>query len=257
MRNPGPVQSVDRAVRVLEILARDGQAGVGEVARELGVHSSTASRLIGALAAHDLVERVNGTGPVRLGVGLLRLAGATASQLDLTTQSQPICDVLAEELGETVNVAVLTGGVATNVCQSQGRSTVTMQNWVGQRTVLHATASGKVLLAHLEDKERDVLLAKPLERFTDRTVISAAALRDELAGVLQKGCATAVEEFEEGLVAVAAPIRGHDGAVIAAISAAGPTYRLSPERLPEASMPVIRAAEDISRRMGHGATTST
>ena len=247
----GAVQSVDRAVRVLEILARDGEAGVGEVARELGVHSSTASRLIGALASHQLVERPAGDRRVRLGVGLLRLAGATASRLDITTQAQSVCDGLAEELGETVNVAVLTGEVATNVCQAQGKSTVAMQNWVGQRTVLHATASGKVLLAHLDDDAADDLLSAPLERFTDRTHTSAAELRSELRTVRETGWATAVEELETGLNAVAAPVRGHDGAVIAAISAAGPTYRLSPERLPEAAVAVVRAADAISQRMGY------
>ena len=251
MRDTGSVQSVDRAVQVLEMLARDGEAGVAEVARELGVHSSTASRLITALSAHELVERLADTRRVRLGVGLLRLAGATASRLDVTSQAQPVCDGLAEELGETVNVAVLTGEVATNVCQAQGTSTVAMQNWVGQRTVLHATSSGKVLLAHLDDGERDARLIAPLERFTEHTLTSAAELRRELRTVRETGWATAVEELETGMNAVAAPIRGHDGTVIAAISAAGPTYRLSPERLPEAAVTVVRAGQAISRRMGY------
>ncbi|WP_147916009.1 IclR family transcriptional regulator [Ruania zhangjianzhongii] len=251
MRDTGSVQSVDRAVQVLELLAREGEAGVAEVARELGVHSSTASRLITALSGHELVERLADTRRVRLGVGLLRLAGATASRLDVTTQAQPVCDGLAEELGETVNVAVLTGEAATNVCQAEGTSTVAMQNWVGQRTVLHATSSGKVLLAHLDDEERDGRLTAPLERFTEHTLTSAADLRRELQTVRETGWATAVEELETGLNAVAAPIRGHDGAVIAAISVAGPTYRLSPERLPEAAVTVARAGEAISRRMGY------
>ena len=253
MRDTGSVQSVDRAVQVLELLAREGEAGVAEVARELRVHSSTASRLITALSGHELVERMADTRRVRLGVGLLRLAGATASRLDVTSQAQPVCDGLAEELGETVNVAVLTGDVATNVCQAQGRSTVAMQNWVGQRTVLHATSSGKVLLAHLDEAERDGQLTTPLERFTEHTLTSAADLRRELQAVREIGWATAVEELETGLNAVAAPIRGHDGTVIAAISVAGPTYRLSPERLPEAAVTVVRAGEAISRRMGYQA----
>lgn len=251
MRDTGSVQSVDRAVQVLELLAREGEAGVAEVARELGVHSSTASRLITALSTHELVERLADTRRVRLGVGLLRLAGATASRLDVTSQAQPVCDGLAEELGETVNVAVLTGEAATNVCQAQGTSTVAMQNWVGQRTVLHATSSGKVLLAHLDEEERDARLKPRLERFTDHTLTSAAALRRELQTVRATGWASAVEELETGLNAVAAPIRRHDGEVIAAISVAGPTYRLSPDLLPEVAVTVIQAAAAISRRMGY------
>jgi IclR family transcriptional regulator, acetate operon repressor len=247
----GAVQSVDRAVRVLEILARDGEAAVTEVARELGVHTSTASRLIAALLGHDLVEQPNGRGKYRLGVGLLRLAGATASRLDVSTQAQPVCDALAAELDETTNVAIISGDVAINVCQAQGSTHVAAQNWVGQRTVLHATSSGKVLLAFLGGHELDEMLDGELQRFTPRTFTSPGELRKELQGIRERGWACAVEEYEEGLNAVAAPIRAHDGSVVAAISASGPAYRLSEDRIPEASQAVSRAAAEVSRRLGY------
>lgn len=126
-----------------------------------------------------------------------------------------------------------------------------MRNWVGQHTVLHATSSGKVLLAHLESHHRKRLLHPPLQRFTDATRCFPEQLRPELTVVRKQGWAQSVEEYEEGLNAVAAPIRGHDGTVIAALSAAGPTYRLSPERLPVVAKTVVAAAEEISARMGH------
>ena len=245
------VQSVDRAVRVLEMLAREGEAGVSEVARQLGVHPSTASRLIGALAGHELVEHLGPRGKYRLGVGVLRLAGATAAQLDLTTQAQPVCDALAAELGETINVAIVSGGVAINVCQAQGSTAVAAQNWVGQRTVLHATSSGKALLAHMDDEERERVLAGPLERFTAHTLTSADRLRSELRSIRENGCAYAFEEYEEGLNAVAAPIRAHDGTVVAAISASGPAYRMSGQRIADACGAVVRAAAEVSRRLGY------
>lgn len=250
------VQSVDRAVRILEMLARAGELTVGQVAEELQVHSSTASRLIDTLAARELLERSVGNGSVRLAAGLLRLAGATASQLDLSTEAQPVCDALAAEVGETTNVAILSGDVAINVCQAHGTSTVSMHNWVGQHTVLHATSSGKVLLAHLESHQRRRLLRPPLQRFTTATRVSAEGLRPELIAVRKQGWAQAVEEYEDGLNAVAAPIHGHDGAVIAALSAAGPAYRLRPERLPEVAAIVGAAAEEVSLRMGHRRRTS-
>lgn len=244
------VQSVDRAVRILEMLARAGELTVGQVAEELQVHSSTASRLIDTLAARELLERSVGNGSVRLAAGLLRLAGATASQLDLSTEAQSVCDALAAEVGETTNVAILSGDVAINVCQAQGTSTVSMHNWVGQHTVLHATSSGKVLLAHLGSQHRQRLLRPPLQRFTSATRGSAQELRPELSTVRKNGWAQAVEEYEDGLNAVAAPVHGHDGNVIAALSAAGPAYRLSLERLPQVATTVMAAAEQISGRMG-------
>jgi IclR family acetate operon transcriptional repressor len=247
----GSVQSVDRAVRVLEILAEQGEAGVTEIARDLGVHPSTASRLIGALLGHELVEHPGRRGKYRLGVGLLRLAGATAGQLDLTTQAQPVCDALAAELDVTTNVAIATGGVAINVCQAQPSRAVATQNWIGQRTVLHATSSGKVLLAYMPTEECEELLDGSLTAFTPHTLVSAAALRAQLRKVRETGCATAMEEYEEGLNAVAAPVRAHDGTVVAAISASGPAYRVSPERIPEVCEAVMRAAAEVSRRMGY------
>lgn len=250
------VQSVDRAIRILEMLAHEGELTVGQVAEHLHVHSSTASRLIDTLASRELLDRSAANGSVRLAAGLLRLAGATASQLDLSTEAQPVCAALASELGDTTNVAILSGDVAINVCQAQGTSTVTTHNWVGQRTVLHATSSGKVLLAYLDSHHRSRLLRPPLQRFTAATRCSAEVLRPELAAVRKQGWGQAVEEYEAGLNAVAAPVHGHDGNVIAALSAAGPAYRLSPERLPDVAVIVRNAAAEVSARMGHRRKTT-
>lgn len=248
----GAVQSVDRAVQVLEILAREDGASVAAIARELEVHASTASRLVASLEHHDLVERGE-DGSVELGVGVLRLASAARPRRDLTAIAGPVCEALAEELGETVNVAVLRDGVAVNLYQAQARSTVAMHNWVGDRTVLHATSSGKMLLAHLERSVRRDLLRGPLESFTEHTLTDPAQLEEQLVAARERGWSEAVEEFEEGLVALAAPVRGAEGTVIAAISAAGPSYRLAPERLPEAAAVLLTATEEISRRLGHRA----
>lgn len=245
------VQSADRAVRILEILAQLGEAGVTEIAQELGVHKSTAFRLVGVLVGHDLVEQTGERGKYRLGIGVLRLAGATTARLDLTTQSMPICEELAVELGETANVAVASEGVVINICQAQGSASVAAQNWAGRTTPLHATSSGKVLLAFMDEDERDTILTGELRSFTPSTVTSPPELRKQLFEVRDVGYALALEEFEIGLNAVAAPIRGDDGGVVAALSASGPAYRLTEERVPEAGQAVMRAADAVSRQMGH------
>lgn len=247
----GGVQSVDRAVQVMEILARDGRSGVGRIAKELGVHQSTVSRLVAVLEAHDLVERQVEGGAVQLGVGILRLAAATRSRQDLTAVGGPVCDALAEQLGETVNLAVYRSGAAVNLYQAQGTRTVALHNWVGDATVLHATSSGKVLLAHLPPAQSEAVITGDLERFTAQTIVEADALRAQLQEAAVRGWAVAEEEYEEGLNAVAAAIRGPEGNVIAALSAAGPAYRLGRGRLPEVAEQVRQAAEEISRRLGH------
>jgi DNA-binding IclR family transcriptional regulator len=129
---------------------------------------------------------------------------------------------------------------------------VTAQNWLGRRTPLHATSSGKVLLAHLPRTLRAGLLARPVPRFTEHTITGTAALRTELEAVVEQGYAMAVEELERGLAAAAAPVRAHDGKVIGALSVSGPVYRLDPDRLPELAKRTEAAAIDLSSRMGYG-----
>ncbi|GGV23589.1 IclR family transcriptional regulator [Streptomyces spectabilis] len=248
----GSVQSVDRAVSVLEILARHGEAGVTEIADELGVHKSTAFRLLGVLENRGLVGQAKDRGKYFLGAGVLRLAGAAAVRMDISQEGGPVCRELADELGETVNIAVLDDDAAVNIMQARGPASVTAQNWLGRRTPLHATSSGKVLLAHLPTTLREGLVARTLPRLTERTVTGTVALRGELETVVERGFATAVEEFEVGLAAVAAPVRAHDGKVIGALSASGPVYRLTEDRLTELAKRTVAAAVDLSRRMGYG-----
>ncbi|GAA4214902.1 IclR family transcriptional regulator [Microbispora amethystogenes] len=247
----GGVQSVDRAVSIMEILARRGEAGVTELAAEIEVHKSTAFRLLGALEARGLVEQAEDRGKYRLGFGLVRLAGSVSMRMDVPQRSRPVCRRLAEEIGETVNIAVLRSHYAVNLDQVRGPAAVTAHNWVGQLTPLHATSSGKVLLAHLDRWHReDLLRAAGLERYTPGTVTSVEDLERELAGVREHGYALSLEELEVGLNAIAAPVRSFHGEVVAAVSASGPAYRFSEERMRETAPVLLRGAEEISHRLG-------
>src|ERR1051326_2294202 len=237
-----PVQSVDRAVRILEILARDGEAGVTEVAGELGVHKSTASRLLAALDRRELVTQDAARGKFRLGVGIVRLAGAANARLDVLQESRAGCRMLAHEVGETVNLAILAGRDALYLDQVAGPAALSPHNWAGPRIPLHATLDGKVLLAFLPKAEILERLAVPLERFTEHTITALPDFGRVLARVRERGYATAVEELEAGLTAVAAPVRNAEGTVVASISASGPSFRIPAERIPVLAASVRRAA---------------
>ncbi len=248
----GSLQSVDRAVSVLEVLARNGGAGVTEIADELGVHKSTASRLLWALESRGLVDQEKERGKYYLGAGILRLAGAAAIRLDISQESAPVCRWLADETGETANVAVLDGDAAVNIMQARGTAEVAAYNWLGRRTPLHATASGKVLLAALPVSVRESLLAQEQERFTERTVTAPSALRAQADEVAAEGFAVTRQELEDGLNAVAAPVRRYDGTVIGAIGVSGPVYRMGEDRLSELAESCTAAAAELSRRLGYG-----
>lgn len=244
------VQSVDRALAILDLLARRGEAGVTEIAAELDVHKSTAFRLVGALENRQLVEQVSDRGKYRLGFGIIRLAGATTAHLDLPREGQPVCERLAMELDETVNLAVLDTGAATNITQSYGTAAVTTRNWIGQRTPLHATSSGKVLLAWAEEQVLEAAL-DTLERYTPKTITSRSKLLTELELTRDRGWASTNEELEIGLNAVAAPIRGTGGAVVAAVSVSGPAYRLTVDSFASITEKLCAGADEISNRIGY------
>jgi DNA-binding IclR family transcriptional regulator len=244
------VQSVDRAISVLELLAQ-GEAGITEIAGELGVHKSTVSRLVSVLEARGLVEQLGERGKYAIGFGVVRLAGAATGRMDLTKLGQPVCQTLADEFGETVNIAVHDAGIAINITQARGSAAVSAVNWIGQRTPLHATSSGKVLLAYLDLDERKRLASLPLDSYTENTVVDAEKLLAELDVVAAQGFAACFEELELGLHAVAVPVRGHRGEVVAAMSASGPSYRLSRERVEQIVPVMSSAAADLSAQLGY------
>ncbi len=248
---PASVQSVDRALTILGILARLGEAGVTEIAGELGVHKSTAFRLVATLESHGMVEQNDERGKYRLGVGVLRLAGATTARLDVVQEARPICRKLAADSGETVNIAVLSDRSALYLDQVAGQSALQSHNWVGQHIPLHATSNGKVLLSGLSPDEIDNRLPR-LPSYTAETVTTKAKLRRELAEVREQGYAVAVDELEVGLTAIAAPIRNAHGDVIASLSVSGPTFRLGEPRVKELVPVVQDAADEVSRRLGFG-----
>ena len=245
------VQSVDRALSVLEILATHGEAGVTEVAAELGVHKSTAFRLVAVLESRGFVEQLADRGKYRLGFGVVRLAGAAAAQLDIAREGRRICEALAADLEETVNIAILDNDRAVNVSQVRGPAALSTHNWVGQGTPLHATSSGKVLLAYAPDAVRKGVLSRELQRFTPATITDPEVLQQHLDRIVEQGWGSTVEEYEVGLSAVAAPVRGADGDVVAALSVSGPSFRMDSESFPRLARRVVEGADELSRRLGY------
>jgi DNA-binding IclR family transcriptional regulator len=215
------------------------------------VHKSTAFRLVSTLETHGLVEQTEDRGKYRLGVGVLRLAGATTARLDVVQESRSLCRKLAADTGETINIAVLSDRSALYLDQVSGSSALQSHNWVGQHIPLHATSNGKVLLSGLEPEDVDQRV-ETLPAYTSGTITTRAALRRELAAVRERGYAVAVDELEAGLAAVAAPIRNAHADVIASMSVSGPSFRLTETKIAEVVPMLCDAAGEVSRRLGWG-----
>jgi DNA-binding IclR family transcriptional regulator len=161
------------------------------------------------------------------------------------------CEALAADTGETVNLAILDGSRVINISEVRGAGAVAVQTWVGHSTPAHATSSGKVLLAHLPGVDLEALLGTGLPGYTEHTITDLDELTRELAVARARGWACTVEEYELGLNALAAPVRDHGGTVVAAMSVAGPSFRLTREDLPRVVPRLLQAAEDFGRRLGN------
>lgn len=242
---PPGTQAVDRAARLLvDVIEADAPRPFTRLLTDSGLPKSTTSRLLSALERHGLVQRDHG-GAFRPGPVLARYAGR-AGTADLAAAARGTLERIGERTGETVNLAVLSGGAVELVDQVDSPHLLGATNWVGVRVPLHCSALGKVFLAYGAAS----LPRGPLERRTRATVTDREALRGQLAQVRRAGYAVTMEELEPGLVAVAAAVRGRDGTVVAALSVSGPAVRLDAERVTEVGELLAAEAGALSDFMG-------
>ncbi|RLC77765.1 MAG: IclR family transcriptional regulator [Chloroflexi bacterium] len=247
------VQAVKRAITILKTLGEEEmELGVSELARRSGLQKSTVHRLLQTLQREGLVEQNPETGKYRLGLEILRLAGTVLRELeDLQQVARPFLRALAEECGETVNLTILAGDGVINVDRIPSPHRVRNIGWIGRKMPLHCVSAGKVFLAYMPEEEVERFLNSKLPRLTKYTITDPAKLREELQRVRELGYGVGLEELEEGLNAVAAPIRDYRGKVVAAISVSGPSFRLTREKIPEVAELTKRAADEVSRHLGY------
>ncbi|WOI62702.1 IclR family transcriptional regulator [Streptomyces fradiae] len=233
-------QTVDRALSILPLLAR-GPADLGQVAARLGVHKSTALRLLRTLHEHGLVHRQQDQ-RYRLGARLFALAQEAAESLDVREIAHPHLVRLNEETGHTVHLAVREGDEVLYIDKVESRYPVRMYSRIGRPVAVTVAAVAKVVLADLPEPELHALTARlDYPRYTPRSTPDAAAFRAELATVREQGWAADLGGHEESVNCVAAPVRGPDGRVAAALSVSAPNVVVTAEEL-LALLPRVRAA---------------
>ena len=218
------VQSIERAFAVLGALA-DGPIGVTEVAERTSLPKSTAARLLGSLSREGVVEQVPGDTRYRLGARLGTLAAGMLPTRSLARLARPSLTDLAASAGEAAGLSVPDGDLVHYVEQVDTPNPVSVRDWTGSRIPMYAVSSGQVLLAFRPVAALDRYLERPLERFTDLTVVDPKAMRERLRDVRRDGFAWAREEFDRGINSVAAPIADASGEVVAAVHLHGPSYR--------------------------------
>ena len=240
------VAAVERALAVLDAVAEAEDVGTNELARRTGINASTVSRLLATLAARGLVRHVEETGRYRLGPRLVQLGSAALAGLDLRELARPVLTALAAETGETATLSVPGEPDAITIDFVQSSSSVQSVARVGRPSVAHATATGKVALAFGAAELRP----GALHGYTGRTITDRDALGVELASVRERGFAQALRERENDLNAVAAPVFGVRGELVAIVGVQGPASRFDAAAAQEASATLLGRARQLSVSLG-------
>lgn len=260
VREPRAASAHRAAARVVDILELVVSSAHGLALRELSARleapKSSLLPLLRTLTARGYLEQ-GPLGEYRLGRKALELGMGSPAHRALPEIARPVLQALMRRTGETVFLGILgdggggDGAAVVFVDKVESEQVIRYTAGVGDRRALHATSSGKVLLAYLPAAERERILRKlPLKRYTDRTVTSLPALRATLDAVRRTGVCINLDELAVGAAGIAAPIFDRDGRAAAACAIGGPTDRVRP-RLDALAAEVTEAARAISARLGH------
>lgn len=246
------IRSVDRALDIIECIAgRNDALTVDQITEATGLPKSTVFRVLATLAARQFVDRDPQKQTYRLGMLALVVGARALGDLDIHRVARPHIERLMAESGETVHLAVLSQASALCIDKIDSTRSVRMSSFVGFRDPLHCSGVGKTLLAFQDDAAQQALVADiVLEPRTPHTITDKAELLEQLRVIRLQGFATDVEEIEEGLCCIAAPIRDHSGAAVAGVSISGPTTRVHADTFAGLIPLVIACADAISRDLG-------
>lgn len=248
------VPAVMRALDILELFLDGETLSAPEITTRLGLPRTTVHELLHTLAdRHYLTTAPDRAGYYRLGMRVFQLGGVFAGQLDLAREGQAVAGEVAARCDETVHVAVLEGTEVVYVAKVDSTQPVRMVSSVGRRLPAHCTAVGKMLLATLTDAELSARYPgrQSLPAMTGNSVSSLAELRRQLPTVAAEGLAREYCESNEAVACVAAPVRDHEGEVVAAMSVSVPILRWDDERSDKLGATVADGAAALSARLGY------
>jgi DNA-binding IclR family transcriptional regulator len=248
------VRAVDRALDVLLCFNKETpELTMTQIADQVGIHKSTAHRLLATLENRRFVHRDANTGVYRLGIRLLQMAYLTLEQSDLRLLAVPFMHQLCDKYEENIDLTVLDGADVVFINILEGPHRVKLAAAIGQRLPAFATASGKAILGFLPEKSVRRIIEQGMPQLTPFTLSTREKLFNNLKTVRELGFSISEQELEEQINAVAAPVLDQAGQPIASIAVAGPAYRLSLERMREIGPDLVVAAKKISQEIAMSA----
>ena len=250
---PYRAQVLERTFAILDVLAESSEdMSLTDMHKKSNLNKSTFYRLLRTLERYRFAEKDPGTKKYRLGSRFLELGVRTVARFELVTVGRPYLEKLSRETGETAHLGILSDGEVVSIAVVDGRHALRMSVTVGGRAPAYCSALGKVILALRPEQDVDLIVRKHgLKARTRRTITRRSELKFELAEIRTRGFAIDEEELEEGLKCVAAPVQDYSGKVVAAVSIAGPAFRLTKKRVSALAPYVAQIAADFSRSLGH------
>jgi DNA-binding IclR family transcriptional regulator len=243
------MSTIGKALSLLDTVSRlDSDAGLTDVARLCGLDKATTRRFLVELEKHGFVEQDSATRKYRIGAAPVRLARIREARFPLLRVAVPLVKALADTSTETVHLSQYSGGRLSTIHVEDSPRAHRVNVDVGTPLPFHATASGLAFLAFCPADEIDAALSKPLEKFTDHTIVDSAVVRTLLDETARRGFSINRQGIETGVVSTAAPIRAPGGHPIGCVAIAAPLVRANAETLLEFGAKVAAAADAISEK---------
>jgi len=244
--------TVAKALDLLNLFSRaQPLIGLSELARLGQVNKATCYRLMGALQAHGLVEQVGTGREYRLGPALLRLAALREAQVPTRDAAMPVLQALARTTGETAHCSGLVAGELRMIAFAYSAAHAMKVMMEDADTLpFHATSSGLAVLAHMPPQARQAVLAMPLERRTEMTLVDPAQLRDKLARVRAMGVSQSAGGFETGVDSLAVPLFDALGQCSGALAIAAPAQRMTPDHVTHIRDALVAAGRELTMVWG-------
>lgn len=246
-----PIESVDKALRLILLLAEQQEIRLSEATRYLDVASSTAHRLLAMLQYHGFVRQDPATKAYHAGPTLTSVAFAALGRIDLQGAATPIMRRLRDRLRESIHMGMLEGSAVRFVAAVEGPAAVRVASRLGLTMPAHCTSTGKAMLAQFSDREVQRLYPdEVLERITPNSIGTRSELLKELSRIRRRGYAVNREESEDGVASVAVPIRTRAPGLRLALNAAAPVNRLKASQYPMVAAALVEAAKEIGDHLG-------
>jgi IclR family acetate operon transcriptional repressor len=247
----GTLQSLDRALGVLVAVSRAGRATLTDLSMSLGVPTATTHRILTTLQKHGFVTFNEDMQDWSIGIEAYRTGASFVNRTSLIEVSRPVMRRLMEKTGETANLAIPDRAEVVFVEQFESTNPIRAFFPRGARTSMHASGTGKAILATLpEDHVRRLLMSSGLAAFTEHTLTTPADLFEDLTKTAARGYSVDSEERYLGMSCIGSVIYNEHGEASGGVSISGPSTRFDALRIPELGALVKQAAEDITRLAG-------